>query len=359
MSEHIKRLTPDVTLKKTILASIMSHGFWERWVTHGVDQEYVLQNRSKMSTLEGWISVLEAKAIEHFEAAKRFVYNGDFVQAELGYRTAGIYYDLIHWVFPVPEGDKVIWYLKCLDMVKSADNFSSDLISYHELTIDGKVHVGRVRVPYDAVSGVVIICAPIDSAKEEMFTYEMDFAREGFAVVSFDGTGQGETLILHGHKASPVTWYKFTKELVLFTNSLFPHLPIHTFGTSSGGSWAIQTSRHPLVHKVVAVSPAPKAIIDEGLPDYFQERLRNILEDFYKGSLPSVDYVSDIKDIIVFHGAKDLLLDGDEVLDFFNHMSQEKRYVLYEDEGHCCNFKLPEIRHRSSNWFKGVSIDEV
>jgi hypothetical protein len=357
--KQTNRLTPELTLKKTILASVMNNGFWERWITHGIDKDYILRNRSKMTSLENWAERLQVKALEHSQLAKEFQDAGDFVQAEFNYRTAGLYYDLIHWVYPVPEGDKIEWYKKCLEQFGLADIVTPDLISYHTLVVDGKKHEGRIRFPQTTPAGVVIISTPIDSAKEEMFTYELDFVREGFVVVSFDGTGQGETLLIHGHKASPTTWYKYVRELVEFTNNMFPDLPINVFGTSSGGSWAIEASRHPLVTRTVVVSPAPKVIIDENLPDYFQERLHNILEDFYKGSLPEVNDLQEIDNIVVFHGAKDLLVNADELHAFYTRFSPEKRFITYEEEGHCCNFKLPEIRHRVSNWFKGADINEI
>jgi predicted alpha/beta-fold hydrolase len=359
LHKQTNRLTPELTLKKTILASAMNVGFWERWITHGINENYILQNRTRMTSLEKWTDVLQVKALEHTQLAEDFEGVGAFAEAELNYRTAGLYYDLIHWVYPVPEGDKIEWYKKCLEQFRLADSVTPDLISYHTLVADGKKHEGRVRVPQTAPHGVVVISTPIDGAKEEMFTYELDFVRAGFVVVNFDGTGQGETLLMHGHRATPTTWYKYVRELVEFTHNLFPNLPINFFGTSSGGSWAIEASRHPLVAKTAVVSPAPKIVIDENLPDYFQERLHNILEDFYTGSLPSVEDVTDISNIIVFHGAKDLMISGDELFAFYTRFSPEKRYIVYEEEGHCCNFALPEIRQRVSNWFKGADINEV
>jgi alpha-beta hydrolase superfamily lysophospholipase len=38
---------------------------------------------------------------------------------------------------------------------------------------------------------VVLMTMGLDSTKEELLTFEMDFLRRGMAIVAFDGPGQG------------------------------------------------------------------------------------------------------------------------------------------------------------------------
>ncbi|WEG12469.1 alpha/beta hydrolase [Pullulanibacillus sp. KACC 23026] len=359
LQNQVNRLTPEVTIKKTIFASVMDNGFWERWIAHGIDQEFILKNRGKMTNLENWVEKLQEKALEHSLVAKKLQDSGDSLQSELNYRIAALYYNLIQWVYPEPSGDKAKWYGLCLEQFSLADRVSMDKITHHSLMLDGKKYEGRVRIPGTTPKGVVIIVTPTDSTKEEMFTYESDFARSGMAVVSFDGTGQGETLIINGHKADQASWYKLVRELVDFVHNLFPKLSINLFGCSSGGSWAIEASRHPLVAKTVAVSPAPRHLINISLPDYFRERLHNMLADFDAGSLPVLDDVTEINNMLIIHGGKDLMVKGDDLYELYSRFSPEKRFIVYEEEGHCCNFKLPEIRRRASNWFKGEDINDI
>jgi dienelactone hydrolase len=357
--KQFNRLSTEVIIQKTIFASVMNNGFWHRWIAHGLDEDFIASNRAKMTTLEAWTEKLSNKALEHIKIAKGFNYSGDLLQAEHHFRKAGIYYNLAQWVYPNPVGARVDWYKLCLQQFKIADSLLEDDISYPTITFEGKKYSGRVRKPKGESAGVVIIVPPIDSTKEELFTYEQDFAKEGFVVISFDGTGQGETLILNGHKGKKGSWMKLVGAVIDFASSMFPNLSINLFGTSSGGSWATEGSRHPLVAKTVVVSPAPSDDVKVALPDYFQERLFNIMEDLNEVCLPSLDDVKEIDNVLMFHGGKDVMVRGEDLLELFSRFSPEKRFITYEEEGHCCNFKLPEIRQRASKWFKGMDINEI
>ncbi|WP_284036405.1 alpha/beta hydrolase [Neobacillus sp. 114] len=355
----LKKMSTEVIIEKTIFASVMNNGFWNRWIAHGIDEDFIKESKPKMISLDGWTGTLANKAQEYSNRAKSLVESNDFLQAEQNYRKAGLYYNLASWVYPEPNGARAKWYKQCLEQFDLADHVSEDKITRHTLTFNDKQYGGRVRIPNGSIAGVVILVIPGDSTKEEFCTYEQDFAREGFIVINFDGTGQGETFLLHGHKADFESWDQFTKGLIEFTATNFPNLSINLFGTSSGGAWAMEASKHPLVSKIVTVSPPTKYVSTIKLPDYFRVRMGNVLVDSDIGHMPSFDNVSEIDNILVFHGGKDLLIDGDELMEVYNRFGQEKRFITYEDEGHCCDFKLGEIRSRSAEWFRGVNINEI
>lgn len=355
----LSKMPIDEIIEKTILASVMDNGFWHRWIVHGIDETYIKSSISKMINVKGWTETLASKALEHSNLAKNYEESGDLPQAEYHFCKASIYYNLAQWVFPEPNKVRAEWYNRCLEQFDLADMVSEDSISRHTLAIEGKNYGGRLRIPNGELSGVVILIIPTDSTKEEFYLYEQDFAKEGFVVISFDGPGQGETLLLNGHKADIESWEQFTKGVIEFSWANFPDLPLNLFGTSSGGAWAIESSKNPLVSKTSIVSPPPKFKNSIRLPDYFRERMENMLVDFEIGNLPTFDNAEEIGNILMFHGGKDLLVNEEELIELFNRFSPEKRFITYENEGHCCNFKLAEIRHRTSNWFKGVALNEI
>jgi dipeptidyl aminopeptidase/acylaminoacyl peptidase len=62
-----------------------------------------------------------------------------------------------------------------------------------EIAYEGTQLVGILRKPSGATRApVVIMCMGLDSAKEEMDTYESTFLARGMATLAFDGPGQGE-----------------------------------------------------------------------------------------------------------------------------------------------------------------------
>ncbi|MEH7381328.1 alpha/beta hydrolase [Bacillus sp. JJ1533] len=361
LQTKLQEMSTDTIIKKTILASMMDNGFWSRWYVHGIDEDFVKAHKSKMITAKGWVTELSNKAQEYKEKADTFKSSNDFAKAEENYRKAGIYLNLAQWVYPEPHGIRADWYKKCLDLFDLADEVSAGEVFRHTLTINGKNYGGRIHLPESEPQGVVILVTPTDSTKEEFYLYEQDFVNEGLVVISFDGTGQGETLMVHGHKADYQSWKEFTKGVVEFAHLKFPNLSINLFGTSSGGAWAIEASRHPLVDKIVSVSPPTRYASNIRLPDYFRNRMSNMLVDFDTGYLPTFeeDSVSDISNIVIVHGEKDLLIDGKELKRVYNNFDEEKRFIIYENEAHCCDNKLGEIRHRSAEWFKGVNINDI
>lgn len=357
--KNLRNMPTNEIIEKTILASIMNNGFWHRWIAHGIEGEFIESNKSNMINVTGWTETLSRRALEHSKLAKGLEDLDASYRAEYHYYKAGIYYNLAQWVFPAPNKDRMEWYERCLEQFDLADQVSVDNISRLTLTIEDKIYGGRLRVPKGELSGVVILVIPTDSTKEEFYLYEQDFAKEGFVVISFDGSGQGETLLLHGHKADMESWEQFTNGVVEFSNANFPDLPINLFGTSSGGAWAIEASRNPLVSKASVVSPPPSFINNIRLPDYFRERMGNMLVDFEKGNLPTFDNAEEIDNILMFHGGNDLLVNEEELIELFDRFSPQKRFITYENEDHCCNYKLDEIRHRSSKWFKGVDLNAI
>ncbi|BDH60733.1 hypothetical protein MTP04_08630 [Lysinibacillus sp. PLM2] len=359
MENQTIKISTDVLIEKTILASVLDNGFWHRWIVHGIDKEFIEENKSKMINLKGWTETLAVRASDYLNMAQKCLETGDSLQAEKNYRKAGIYYNLIQWVFPESNEQRTEWYQRCIEQFSIADQVSKDKIFRHTLNINGKKYGGRIRVPNGDIAGIVILIIPIDSTKEELYLYEEDFSKSGFIVISFDGPGQGETLHIHRQKADFDSWESFTNGVIEYANTNFPNLPINLFGTSSGGAWAIEASKHPLVAKTISVSPPTKYQSDIRLPDYFKERMNNMLENFEKGFLPQFENVEKVGSILVFHGGKDLLVNEEELIELFNRFATEKRFITYKDEGHCCNFKLEEIRYRASEWFKGRNIHDI
>ena len=176
-------------------------------------------------------------------------------------------------------------------------------------------------------------------------------------MLSFDGPGQGETLLKNKHKADTSTWTSFLKGIIEFASFRFSKQPIYLFGTSSGGAWALEGGKHPLVSKIVAVSPAPKHEIQ--MPDFFRERMSNMLEKFENGFLPELTELQKISNVLFFHGGQDVMVNEMDLLKLYDQISKEKRFITYKNEGHCCNYKLPELRQRTIKWLKGENINGI
>lgn len=336
------------TIQKTLMTSLLFEGFWDRWIAHGIERQAAATFRGQLKSLEHWVQFLADRSKEYEILADSFLSQDIPKEAERLYRIAGLHDNLIQWIYPETCNDKRKWFTKCKEQFALADTITKDQIEKVVLPLNGNNCYGRIRIPEEP-KGCVIIINPIDSSKEELFTYEMDFAKLGFATVSFDGPGQGETYVFHGHRATCSGWGLFVNQLIDLAAERFPALSIHLFGTSSGASWAIYGSGHPKVSKVAAISPA--LINDMKKPEYFKERLSYILEDSESNILPQLNNVGQTNPIILFHGNKDVMVKDVDIYELYGNLLPKKRLVEYENEGHCCNFKLSEIRQISAQWF--------
>ncbi|OXS75760.1 alpha/beta hydrolase family protein [Domibacillus enclensis] len=335
------------TIQKTLFTARLFDGFWERWVAHGIDEEEIKGVRPLLTDKESWVRLWAGLAFEKTEEAACFLDKGNRFEAETLYRKAGLYYQFVQWL--IPEGnEKKIWMEKSVLSSRLADQLSAVVTTYTELSLDGKAVSGRVRKPMHP-QGVVIMVNPIDSAKEELFSYETDFATSGFVTLNFDGPGQGETFSVHGLKATKQNWEMYVDRIIHYAKSCFPSMPIYLFGTSSGAAWALYGSGHSDVVKAAAVSPA---FLEEKrqMPDYFTERLTYISEN-NQVPLPSLLDRPFHRPIYLFHGKQDVMVSDQHIDLLFEQLPEESKLKEYENEGHCCNFKLGDIRQLAMDWF--------
>ncbi|WP_246944190.1 alpha/beta hydrolase [Bacillus pinisoli] len=349
---NLKTLSnPKITLKRTLQTALLFDVFWERWHVHGVSLEDIDTVRQTTTSINDWESNWNRLAQQKRTAADQLLNQGLLVEAEEMYRLASLYYNLIYWIFPALNEQKYKWYQECLMTTKLADSTSSIKTEYPTISVGNSNCKGRIRVPTNP-RGCIIIVNPIDSSKEELFSYESDFNQSGFVTVSFDGPGQGESYIHSGQKGNRIMWQDFIDNVISHTYERFAGTPIYLFGTSLGATWALYGSSHPLVSKTVAVSPAIE--FDHlNLPSYFLQRMDfcNALSPEER-SMPDFNGVNFSSPIMLFHGQKDLMVPSSDMYNFYNKLPENKKELIeFEHEGHCCNFKLNEIRKRSIQWF--------
>lgn len=337
------------TIDKTILTANLFDGFWDRWIVHGVQRGDLSSIRTSYLTKEKWIHGWNKLAKLKFSEAENLERKGILKEAEIMYRTSALYYQLIQWLIPDNNKVKLDWLNTSLDVVRKSDNLSTVQTDYVQLPVDQHTYFGRVRVPSQS-RGVIIIINPLDSTKEELFTYEMDFLEKGFTTVSFDGPGQGQTYAVQGLRGSKLRWEVFVDRVIDYVDSRFINEKIYLFGTSSGGAWAIYGSCNQKVSKAVAVSPAFRTN-DIKMPDYFLERVHFVTEE--EEALPSYEELALKNPILLVHGKKDVMVKDEDIYRLYEKLPKGKAYLEYEEEGHCCNYVLPEIRQKAIEWFDG------
>lgn len=338
------------TINRTLRTAQLIDLFWQRWLVHGIDSVDLTLVKPQIKTINGWLQSWERIAEEKISYASHIEEHGLNKEAEYMYRLGALYYNLNYWIYPEASLEKQHWYKKCLRYMYLADSLSEHYIKYDSIKVNGVSCSGRIRIPLNP-KGCIVIINPIDSSKEELFKYEMEFLENGFATVSFDGPGQGETYTVNGLIGSGASWENFIMTLIAYVKIQFPQLLIYLFGTSLGATWALLGSSHPEVKKVVAVSPAVE-LNKMNMPNYFIERM-NITCNLgpHQKTIPDFRTINYQCPILIFHGNKDVMVPDEQMYELFKKVSHEKKLIEYEEEGHCCNNKLDEIRNISMRWF--------
>jgi alpha-beta hydrolase superfamily lysophospholipase len=344
-------LDPEKTIKKTLMVAQMFDGFWERWLAHGIEPAALDAVRGQLQGVAKWEGCWNSAAAENERLAEHFRQRGLYKEAEHMYRLAGLYYNLIHWIYPNRGQQKSESFARCRNVVRYADELCSVAARYDCLDADGHICYGRLRIP-ERPRGCVVIVNPLDSSKEELFTYETDFLDAGFVTVSFDGPGQGETFVMNGRKATQLSWRTFIDNVIDYAGRIFNDQPIYLFGTSSGGAWAVYGSSSPKVSKAVSVSPA-MPYESSRLPDYFVERMHFVVER-HESILPDLEPLAPPvlqAPVLLFHGEQDVMVSTKDVRRLFDRLPSHSRLIEYPEEGHCCNRKLKQIRRQAAAWF--------
>ncbi|MGP4041836.1 alpha/beta hydrolase [Gracilibacillus sp. D59] len=350
-----KEVSSDKTIDKTIVTARLFPGFWDRWVAHGMEKEVAHQFKLEVTNLQEWIAFFDKHGNKHNEKAELANNTGNRKEAKWHYRLSALYFNLSHWIFPEPNNEKREWYQQSLETFAKADELLVVKPSREKVVVEDVACYGRVRIPFRS-KGSIIIINPIDSTKEELFSYEQHFVDLGFATFTFDGPGQGETYTFKELQATTDRWQIFLDEVITFANEFQPENDLYLFGTSSGAMWSIKGSEHPKVSKAVAVSPAVSK--DIAFPEYFSGRMSKIGEKSLE-MLPDIGDRNFTKPVLIFHGKKDVLVKEEDIYSLYYSLPEGKYIMEYPDEGHCCNYRLKEIRELSKKWLTGEVINDI
>lgn len=344
------------TISRTLKTAKLIDAFWERWLVHGLDLNDLNKSWPELQTVQQWFQIWGELALTKERMALESEKLGLYKEAEDTYRQAALYYNLNYWINPMPSEEKKFWYSKCLKIMHKADSISEVKTLYRTIDIGDGICAGRMRIPNNP-KGCILIINPIDSSKEELYQYEMDFVNEGFISLSFDGPGQGETFILNEVIGTRIRWENFINQLIEFASITFPDLPIYLFGISLGASWVLYGSSHRKVTKAVAVSPAVE-LEKMNMPAYFMNRMEcSCIVGEKERAIPLFNEINYRSPILVFHGNKDLMVPDEKMYELYQKISCDKNIIEYKEEGHCCNNRLDEIRILSIRWFSDKLIE--
>jgi 2,6-dihydroxypseudooxynicotine hydrolase len=148
---------------------------------------------SAISHWDEWCGAWSARAQVHEDLGRKALADGQFVSAGEHLMRASVTYHFAKYLF-----------VQDMKQLRAAHAKAVECLTLALPHLDPPGE--RVRIPYEdrhlaatlrkpkgvANPPIVLMTMGLDSAKEELLTFELDFLRRGMAILAFDGPGQGE-----------------------------------------------------------------------------------------------------------------------------------------------------------------------
>ncbi|MFM1814117.1 MAG: hypothetical protein RLZ98_812 [Pseudomonadota bacterium] len=164
-----------------------------RFTVNGVNPSDFFDVINSISHWDEWCAAFSARAKVHEDLGRAALDKGQFLSAGEHLGRASVTYHFAKYLF-----------VQDIDQMRAAHMKAVDC---HTLALPYQEFPGeRVMIPYEgrqlaailrkppgiARAPVVLMMMGLDSAKEELDTFEVHFLRRGMATLAFDGPGQGE-----------------------------------------------------------------------------------------------------------------------------------------------------------------------
>ena len=178
---------PDARVQSAI------HHWAPRFVSNGVPLTDFEEVTAGLERWEDWCSAWCARAAQHEEIGRKALADGYKLSAAQHLTTAAVCYHFSKFVFVLDVAQMRAAHMKAVECRKLALPHLRPAGEYVRIPFEGKSLAGILRRPAGVTRpAIAVMCMGLDSAKEEMESYESPFLARGLATLSFDGPGQGE-----------------------------------------------------------------------------------------------------------------------------------------------------------------------
>ncbi len=180
-----------------------------RFVANGVPLTDFQEVTAGIAHWEEWCSAWSARAAIHEDIGRQALQDGYRLSASQHLTTAAVCYHFAKFVFVDDLAQMRAAHEKAVECRRLALPHLRPPGERVEIPYEDAVLAGILRRP-DGIARppIVVMAMGLDSAKEEMESYESAFLARGMATLSFDGPGQGEAeykFAIRGDYEVPVT----------------------------------------------------------------------------------------------------------------------------------------------------------
>jgi 2,6-dihydroxypseudooxynicotine hydrolase len=331
-----------------------------RFVSNGVPLTDFQEVTAGIERWENWCRAWCARAAQHEAIGRKALADGYFLSAAHHLTTAGVCYHFSKFVFVIDVEQMRAAHMKAVECRKLALPHLRPAGEYVQIPFEGRFLAGILRRPAGAErSPIVVMCMGLDSAKEEMESYESLFLARGLATLTFDGPGQGESeydLPIRGD-------YEVAVKAVidwLETRSGADADRIGLWGVSLGGYYAPRAAAfEPRVKACIGLSgPFDFGEIWDGLPDLTREAFRVRSKCTTQGKAQKHASTLSLHGIAqqircplyLVAGKQDRLVPWQDAERVARETSGPVELMLIEDGNHVANNRIYKYRTQSADW---------
>lgn len=345
---------PDVLIQSAV------HHWAPRFVSNGVPLTDFEEVTAGLERWEQWCAAWSACAAKHEAIGRTALADGYHLSAARHLTTAGVCYHFAKFVFVCDVAQMRAAHMKAVECRKLALPHLRPPGEYLRIPFEGKSFAAILRRPPGAARPpVVIMCMGLDSAKEEMDSYEALFLARGIATLTFDGPGQGESeydMPIRGEYETAVKavvdWLEQRNDIDASKTGLW--------GVSLGGYYAPRAAAfEPRVKACIALSgPYDWSDVWPKLPELTREtfRVRSHADSVEAAlrvgrTLTLKGVASNIKcPLYIVAGKLDRIVPWQDAERLAREVKGPVELVMIDDGNHVANNRVYKYRTQSADW---------
>ncbi len=333
-----------------------------RFTVNGVAASDFHDVLASLTSWDDWCRAWSARAAVHEALGQEALGSRHFVSAGEHFSRAAVTYHFAKYLFVQDMAQMRAAHIKAVDCLNQALPHLDPPGTRVLIPYEGKTLAATFRKPKHVKRPpIVLMTMGLDSTKEELLTFEMDFLRRGTAILAFDGPGQGEAEydfpIRYDYEnvvAPVIDWLKTNLNQDADTNR------IGIWGISLGGYYAPRTVAFEKRIKAAIANCGPYnwGALWEKLPaltrDAYIRRSHSASEPEAKEkaftlSLEGVAGRIDCPLLIIAAGL-DRLCPPEDAQRLARETKGQTELLMVEDGNHVAHNRFYKYRGKSADW---------
>ncbi|MDG6921234.1 MAG: alpha/beta hydrolase [Nitrososphaerota archaeon] len=324
-----------------------------------------------VKSTQHWPKALVRTALENEKKALYYEKRGFDLSARDLYVRAMLLFDKAQYSYYRDDFRKKGFHDKMLACFQRAAKITSEntgvrieqvKLKFEGSRIYGVMYTPPTRGPHDCV----LMIPGMDSTKEELFQpYLRYYLPHGLAAITFDGPGQGESL-LNGCKVTLDNHEKASSAFVEYALSKDSIRKVAVYGNSMGSYWATRAAAHDKRLKACATALGCYAnmntIFNKAQPNFkanfmfmagYEDEAR-----FDAEFAPRMSLQAAVKKrtcpYLMMHGEFDELSPLDETIRLYEAANSPKELWIFADEFHSLGGVGQEVFSLSASWLSNA-----